>query len=74
MLTVWNDIIGPVVLLADPSLYPVSRGIFTFYGSNESAWTHLSAAIVIVSLPVVILFAASQRQLIQARFMGSVKG
>jgi len=29
---------------------------------------------VIVSLPVVILFAASQRQLIQARFMGSVKG
>ena len=74
MLTVWNDIIGPVVLLAAPSLYPVSRGIFTFYGSNTSAWTHLSAAVVIVSLPVVVLFAASQRQLIQARFMGSVKG
>jgi N-acetylglucosamine transport system permease protein len=74
MLTVWNDIIGPVVFLADPSLYPVSRGIFTFYGSNESAWTHLGAAIVIVSLPVVVLFAASQRQLIRARFMGSVKG
>ena len=74
MLTVWNDIIGPVVLLADASLYPVSQGVLTFYTSNTSAWTHLSAAVVIVSLPVVMLFAASQRQLIQARFMGSVKG
>lgn len=74
MVGVWNDIIGPVVFLADSSLFPVTRGIFVFYGSNTSAWPHLAAAIVIVSLPVVILFAASQRQLIRARFMGSVKG
>ena len=74
MLNVWNDIIGPVVLLADSSLFPVTRGVFVFYGSNQSEWPHLAAAIVIVSLPIVILFAASQRQLIQARFMGSVKG
>ncbi len=38
----------------------------------QSPWPHL-AAIVIVSLPIVILSAASQRQLIRARFMGSVK-
>ena len=74
LLGVWNDIIGPVVLLTDSSLYPVTQGIYQFYGSNESAWTHLAAAIVIVSLPVVLLFAAAQRQLIQARFMGAVKG
>jgi raffinose/stachyose/melibiose transport system permease protein len=74
MLTVWNDIIGPVVLLADSSLFPVSRGIYVFYGSNQSAWPHLAAAIVIISLPVVLLFTAAQRQLIRARFMGAVKG
>jgi raffinose/stachyose/melibiose transport system permease protein len=74
MLNVWNDIIGPVVLLSNSSLFPVSRGLFVFYGSIQSAWPHLAAAIVIVSLPVVLLFAASQRQLIQARFAGSVKG
>jgi ABC-type glycerol-3-phosphate transport system permease component len=74
MVGVWNDIIGPVVFLSDSSLFPVTRGIFVFYGSNTSAWPKLAAAIVIVSLPVVILFAASQRQLIRARFMGSVKG
>ena len=62
----WNDIIGPVVLLADPSLFPVTRGIYNFYGSNESEWTLLAAGIIIVSLPVLILFVASQRQLLRS--------
>jgi raffinose/stachyose/melibiose transport system permease protein len=74
MLGVWNDIIGPVVFLSDSSLFPVSRGMYTFYSSNSTAWPHLAAAIVIISLPVVLLFAVSQRALIRARFMGSVKG
>jgi raffinose/stachyose/melibiose transport system permease protein len=74
LLNVWNDIIGPVVLLVDPSMFPVTRGIFQFYGSNESQWTLLAAGIVIASLPVVALFALSQRQIIRASIVGSVKG
>jgi raffinose/stachyose/melibiose transport system permease protein len=74
LLNVWNDIIGPVVFLVDPSLFPVTRGIYNFFGSNESQWTLLAAAIVIASLPVVALFAVSQRQLIRAAVTGSVKG
>ena len=31
LLGVWNDIIGPVVLLASPNLFPVSRGVYSFY-------------------------------------------
>jgi raffinose/stachyose/melibiose transport system permease protein len=74
LLNVWNDIIGPVVLLANPSLFPVTRGIYNFFGSNESEWTLLAAGIIIASLPVVILFAACQRQINQASLVGSVKG
>ena len=74
LLGVWNDIIGPVVFLSDSSLFPVTRGIYNFFGANESQWTLLAAAIVIASLPVVIIFAASQRQLIKATVAGSVKG
>jgi raffinose/stachyose/melibiose transport system permease protein len=74
LLGVWNDIIGPVVLLSNPSLFPITRGIYNFYGSNQSEWTLLAAAVVIASLPLVILFAASQRQLIRASVAGSVKG
>lgn len=74
LLGVWNDIIGPVVLLADPSLFPVTRGVYNFFGSNESEWTLLAAGIVIVSLPVVALFAVSQRQIIRTAIAGAVKG
>jgi raffinose/stachyose/melibiose transport system permease protein len=74
LLGVWNDIIGPVVLLADPGLFPVTRGIYNFFGSNESQWTLLAAAIVIASLPVAALFAASQRQINRASLVGAVKG
>lgn len=66
LLAVYNDIIGPEVFLANPSLFPVTRGVYNFYGSNESAWTILAAAVIIVSLPVVALFAISQRQLLRS--------
>jgi len=76
MLQVWNDIIGPVVLLAGTSanLFPVTRGIYNFYGLNESAYTIFAAAVAIASLPLVVLFAGTQRQLIRAATAGSVKG
>jgi raffinose/stachyose/melibiose transport system permease protein len=74
LLGVWNDIIGPVVLLADPGLFPVTRGIYNFFGSNESQWTLLAAGIVIASLPVVLLFAVSQRQIIRTAVAGAVRG
>jgi ABC-type glycerol-3-phosphate transport system permease component len=66
LLAVWNDIIGPVVLLASPNLVPVARGVYTFYSSNQSAYTLLAAAVMIVSLPVALLFVVSQRQLLRA--------
>lgn len=74
LLGVWNDIIGPVVLLSNPSLFPITRGIYEFYGANQSQWTLLAAAIVVASLPLVILFSLTQRQLIRAAVAGSVKG
>lgn len=66
LLGVWNDIIGPVVFLASPSLFPVARGVYSFYSSNQSAYTLLAAAVMIVSAPVALLFVVSQRQLLRA--------
>lgn len=60
--------------LADPGLAPVTRGIYSFYGSNTSQFTLLAAAVVIVSLPVVLLFNGSQRQINRASLVGGVKG
>lgn len=74
MLNDWNDIIGPVVLLNNPALAPVTKGLYSFAGANSTQWTLLAAAIVIASLPVVLLFIACQRQINQASLAGSLKG
>ena len=66
LLFIWNDIIGPVVFLASPNLFPVARGVYSFYSSNQSAYTLLAAAVMIVSAPVALLFVVSQRQLLRA--------
>jgi raffinose/stachyose/melibiose transport system permease protein len=72
-LGVWNDIIGPTVFLNQSNLFPVSRGLFAFEGQHLSEWTLLMAAIVLVSLPVLVLFIAMQRRLIRASIGGALK-
>jgi ABC-type glycerol-3-phosphate transport system permease component len=76
MIQVWNDIIGPVVLLESTSqnLFPLPMGVFSFYSMNESDYVHFAAAIVIASLPLVVLFILTQRRLIEARISGAIKG
>ena len=73
MLGVWNDIIGPVVYLVNPALFPISRGLFTFYSSNASQWTLLAAGIVIASLPILALFIVTQRYFIRSAMGGAIK-
>lgn len=73
VLNIWNDIIGPTVYLSNNSLDPVSRGLLSFQGQYVTQWTLLMAAVVLVSLPVLFLFIATQGRLIRANIAGSVK-
>jgi raffinose/stachyose/melibiose transport system permease protein len=73
MLGVWNDIIGPVVYLVNPALFPISSGLYSFFGANESDWTLLAAGIVIASLPILALFVVTQRYFIRSAMGGAIK-
>jgi raffinose/stachyose/melibiose transport system permease protein len=76
MLGVWNDIIGPVALLGPTSnnLFPITRGIYNFYSGYQNDYPVFAAAIVLASLPLLAVFAATQRHLVRAAIAGSVKG
>ncbi len=69
----WNNIIGAVIYLSDKSLYPVVLGLFVFYGSYSNEWTVLSAAIIIIALPLVVLYLSLQKYFIQGALSGAVK-
>ncbi|GGE33046.1 sugar ABC transporter permease [Pullulanibacillus camelliae] len=62
----WNNLIGPVVFLSDQNLWPLTRGLFVFYGQFSNNWPLLAAAVIIVMTPMVLLFIFLQRYIVQA--------
>jgi len=72
-IQIWNDLIGPVVFLSTPSLFPLSRGLFNFYGSYGSDWTLLAAGVLIAATPLIVVFLFFQRYFIEGATAGAVK-
>lgn len=73
-LTAWCEYAVAAVVLQDPSLYTLPIGLKTFQSSLATQWGLYSAAAIIVSLPVVVLFMYLARYLISGLTLGSVKG
>jgi len=69
----WNDLIGPVVFLASQQYFPLTRGLFAFYGQYESEWTLLAAGVFIVALPLVLTFSFIQRYMVRGATAGALK-
>jgi raffinose/stachyose/melibiose transport system permease protein len=61
----WNNLILPLVMLNDPGLWPVTRGLFSFFGQYSSQWPLVAAATAIVAAPIVVVFAVLQRYLVE---------
>jgi raffinose/stachyose/melibiose transport system permease protein len=61
----WNELIAPIILLPNQQLYPVTRGLFSFFSSYTNQWPLICAATVIVGLPLVVVFVVLQRYLVQ---------
>ncbi len=61
LLGTWNDFFGPLIYLSDPDKYPLSLGLYSFRAQRSTEWAMLMAASVLVTLPVIVLFAFGQR-------------
>lgn len=61
----WNDLFKPLVFTNTPNLTTVQLALASFQEQFTSNWSLLMAAVVIASLPVIILFIIGQKQFIQ---------
>ncbi|MGB3405067.1 MAG: carbohydrate ABC transporter permease [Microcoleaceae cyanobacterium] len=61
----WNDLFKPLVFTTRPELRTVQLALAEFQEQFTSDWSLLMAAVVIATLPVLILFLIGQRQFIQ---------
>ena len=70
----WNNLILPLVMLSTPGLWPVTRGLFSFFGQYSSQWPVVAAATVIVAIPILIVFVVLQRFMVEGVAGGAAAG
>ena len=61
----WNDLFKPLVFTTRPELRTVQLALAEFQEQFTSNWSLLMAAVVIATLPVIMLFLVGQRQFIR---------
>lgn len=61
----WNDLFKPLVFTTRPELRTVQLALSEFQEQFTSNWSLLMAAVVIATIPVLVLFLIGQKQFIQ---------
>jgi multiple sugar transport system permease protein len=65
-LSVWNDFLWPLVVIATPDNMTVQIGLATFQSAHFTNWPVLMAATMISQVPVFVMFLAGQRYFVQS--------
>lgn len=71
---IWNELIAPTIYLTSKQYYPITRGLIVFQGVYGSNWPTLAAAVLMLTLPMLVLFLFLQRYIVSGLTAGSVKG
>ena len=61
----WNDLFKPLVFTTRPELRTVQLALSEFQEQFTSDWSLMMAAVVIATIPVLVLFLIGQKQFIQ---------
>ncbi|MFJ6651109.1 carbohydrate ABC transporter permease [Streptomyces sp. NPDC091290] len=69
----WNEFLMALVMVSDEAHRTVPLGLAFFQGQHASDSALLSAAAVLIALPVVVVYLILQRSFIQGMLTGSMK-
>lgn len=70
----WNDFLWPLLVLRDPKLQTLPPGLRTLQGAYSSEYGLMLAGAVIVAVPVLIIYIALQRYIVQSVAATGLKG
>jgi raffinose/stachyose/melibiose transport system permease protein len=73
-MEIWNEFFLAFIFVRDPARQTIPLGLVEFFFRYQSEWTLYFAALTTITLPVIILYVAMQRQFIQGLTAGAVKG
>jgi len=73
-MTAWNEFILAATLMSDERAFTLPVVLAGYVGEYSTEWGRFAAGAILVSIPVMALFFALQRHLVEGLTAGSVKG
>ena len=74
MVVSWNDLLVPLVLLNNSSLWTLPLGTMQFQGQYGSNLALIAAFVLLSAIPAIIFYLFAQRQLVSGLTAGALKG
>ncbi|WP_439113038.1 carbohydrate ABC transporter permease [Hydrogenophaga sp.] len=69
----WNNFIGPLIVMRSPEMYTLPLALRSLQSPVNTEWGALMAGSAIATIPLIVLFMISSRQLISGLTAGAVK-
>ena len=69
----WNNFMGPLIVMRSPDMYTLPLALRSLQSPVNTEWGALMTGSAIATLPLVVLFVLSSRQLISGLTTGAVK-
>lgn len=70
----WKEFSFALVLISDESKKTLPLGLYNFLGEFTSNYAQLFAALMIASIPIIIIYLFLQKQIVNGMTAGAVKG
>ena len=69
----WNNFIGPLIVMRSPDMYTLPLALRSLQSPVDTEWGALMTGSAIATLPLIVLFVISSKQLISGLTVGAVK-
>ncbi len=75
LIFVWNEYLFSTTFLLSESNYTLAGGLYQLQANDYSrSWPMFSAASILISLPILIMFFFIQKNMVSGLTSGGVKG
>lgn len=72
-ITAWNEFMFGLIFASNGNMRTVPVGIMMLQGEYEVPWGNISAASLIITIPVILLVLIFQRRIVSGITSGAVK-
>ncbi|XOQ13297.1 MAG: Sugar ABC transporter permease [Shouchella clausii] len=72
-LFAWGDLLYALILTTDESIRPLTVYLYTFVGQHGTNWNSLMAVSFVAIIPIILIFIAFQKHIVEGIASGSMK-